>query len=204
MTKDLLFDLGGVIMDIDSRCAVKAFKAMGMADAESFFDPYLQRGLFLQLEEGALTPAEFYGQVRPMFAVPPADAEIDRGLFEFLRGIPACRLERLAALRAAGHRVFMLSNTNAIMWHGYILPEFRKLGGDVSDYFDGIVTSFEVGCCKPDARIFDYAARTLGLVPSQTTFFDDGAANVEAARAFGFRAERVTADNDFMKLTSGI
>lgn len=201
MTKNLLFDLGGVIMNIDRRCAVRAFQDLGMDNADAFFDPYLQRGLFLQLEEGAISPEEFRNRVRPMFATPPTDDEIDRGLFEFLRGIPAERLERLAALRAAGHGVYMLSNTNSIMWHGYILPEFRKLGGSIGDYFDGIVTSFNAGMCKPDHRIFELAARDLGISPAETTFFDDGLANVEAARAMGFHAEHVTEANDFMTLT---
>lgn len=204
MTKNLLFDLGGVIMNIDSRCAVKAYKAMGMADAESFFDPYLQRGPFLLLEEGAITPEEFRNRVRPMFATPPADSEIDRGLCEFLLGIPAERLERLAALRAAGHKVYMLSNTNRIMWESYILPEFKKLGGDITDYFDGVVVSFETGCCKPDPRIYEYAAKHLGIDPAATTFFDDGPVNVEGARKCGYNAVHVTADNDFMKLTAEI
>lgn len=202
MTKNLLFDLGGVIMDIDRLRAVKAYKNLGMTNADSFFDPYLQRGHFGLLEAGQITPDEFRRDIRPLFSRPVSNEEIDRGLFEFLLGIPAERLERLAALRLAGHGVYLLSNTNAIMWHGAILPEFRKLGGDIGDYFDGIVTSFEVGCCKPDARIFNIAARELRLDPAETTFFDDGPANVEAAKALGFHAELVSADRDFMTLTA--
>lgn len=202
MTKNLLFDLGGVIMDIDRLRAVKAYKNLGMTDADSFFDPYLQRGYFGQLEAGQITPEEFRRDIRPLFSRPVSDEEIDRGLFEFLLGIPAERLKRLADLRRAGHGVYLLSNTNAIMWHGSILPEFRKLGGDISDYFDGIVTSFAVGCCKPDARIFNHAAKTLAINPAETTFFDDGPANVEAAKALGFHAELVSAERDFMTLTA--
>lgn len=201
MTQSLLFDLGGVIMDIDRMRAVRAYEALGMADADRFFDPYLQRGYFLQLEEGAISPEEFRAAVRPLFSRPVTDEEIDKGLFQFLLGIPEERLRRLAELRAEGYKVYMLSNTNRIMWDGAILPEFRKLGGDISDYFDGVVTSFTVGCCKPDARIYRYAAEHLGLNPAETTFFDDGPANVEAARELGFRAELVTARRDVMALT---
>lgn len=188
-------------MNIDRSQAVNAFSRLGMADADAFFDPYQQRGLFGLLEEGQISEERFYAEVKPMFAKPVTNEEIDRGLFEFLRGIPAERLERLADLRRAGYKVFMLSNTNPIMWCGYILPEFKKLGGDISVYFDGVVTSFSVGCCKPDRRIFDYTAKHLGINPAETTFYDDGPANVEAARKFGYHAEHVTAENNFMKLT---
>lgn len=197
-----MFDLGGVIMDIDRSRAVKAFEALGMADADSFFDPYLQRGHFLLLEQGLVTPEQFRADIRPLFSRPVTDAEIDRGLDRFLIGIPAARLERLKALRDAGHGVYMLSNTNPIMWNGFILSEFRKRGGEVDSYFDGIATSFEAKICKPDPRVFEYALAKFGIDASDTTFYDDGEANVEAARAVGISAEHVTPQRDFMTLTA--
>ncbi len=201
MKETLLFDLGGVIMDIDRMRAVRAFDKLGMENADAFFDPYCQRGLFLQLEQGHISPAEFRDAVRPLFSRVVNDDEIDAGLMQFLIGIPVERLERLAALRRAGRRVYLLSNTNPIMWNAFIAEEFGKLGGDISAYFDGGVTSFEAKCCKPDARIYRLAEHKLGLKPEETVFFDDGLTNVEAARALGFKAEHVTAENDFMTLT---
>lgn len=202
LTPALLFDLGGVIMNIERESAVKAFNALGMADADSFFDPYEQRGSFGLLEAGQITPSRFRDDVRPSFRPGVTDAEIDRALCEFLRGIPAERLNRLAELRRRGHKVYMLSNTNEIMWKEYILPEFRKLGGALEDYFDGTVTSFEAGVCKPDERIYRYAVEKLGLNPAETTFFDDGPANVEAARSLGFRAVHITDSNDMLSATA--
>ncbi|MDE6146223.1 MAG: HAD family phosphatase [Muribaculaceae bacterium] len=202
LTPILLFDLGGVIMSIDRMKAVEAFKSLGMADADSFFDPYEQRGAFGLLEAGRITTAQFHDEVRPQFRPGVSDDEIDEGLCKFLLGIPSERLERLAELRRKGYKVYMLSNTNPIMWDRYIIPEFRKLGGELSDYFDGVVTSFEAGVCKPDARIYGYAVKKLGIDPAKTTFFDDGPGNVEAARALGFNALHVTAADDMLKLTS--
>ncbi|MBD5424868.1 MAG: HAD family phosphatase [Bacteroides sp.] len=205
MTKNLMFDLGGVIMDIDRTRAVRAFAELGMANADAFFDPYCQRGYYLQLEEGVISAEEFRSAVRPLFARqetnPVTDEEIDRGLDRFLIGIPAERLERLKALREAGHGVYLLSNTNPIMWNGFILNEFRKLGGSIEDYFDGVIASFDVKVCKPDARIFHLAAEKFGIRPEDTTFYDDSEANCRAAQALGFHAETVTAENSFMKLT---
>lgn len=188
-------------MNIDRLQAVNAFSRLGMKDADSFFDPYQQRGLFGLLEEGKISAKEFRRDVKPLFNRDVTDEEIDRGLFEFLRGIPEERLIRLEALRQAGHGVYLLSNTNPIMWDGYILPEFTKLGKNFNAYFDGDVESFRVGMCKPHADIFRYTLKSLNLDPAETTFFDDGAANVEAARKCGLHAEHVTPENDFMSLT---
>lgn len=202
MTKNLLFDLGGVIMDIKRERAVEAFAALGMADADAFFDPYTQRGLFLQLEQGSISADEFRRQVRPLFSRPVSDEEIDSGLNRFLIGIPDERLERLADLRKRGHGVYLLSNTNPIMWNGFISNAFQKLGATVNDYFDGIITSFNAKICKPDPQIFRLTAEKFNISPEETTFFDDGAANCRAARELGFRAELVDAENSFMKLTA--
>lgn len=188
VTVNLMFDLGGVIMDIDRDRCVRAFENMGMKDADSFFDAYRQRGPFLQLEAGQLTPDEFRAEIRSLMDRPVTDEEIDSALCEFLIGIPDRRLKLLAELRAAGHRMWLLSNTNPIMWHRFILPEFTRLGGDIGTYFDGVLPSFEAGVCKPDSAIYRMAMHKFGIEPAHTTFYDDGPANVEAARALGIHA----------------
>ncbi|MDE6032654.1 MAG: HAD family phosphatase, partial [Muribaculaceae bacterium] len=116
LTPALLFDLGGVIMNIKRECAVKAFEELGMADADGFFDPYEQHGSFGLLEAGQISADEFRADVRGQFRPGVTDDEIDSALCEFLRGIPAERLERLKELRQKGYKVYMLSNTNPIMW----------------------------------------------------------------------------------------
>jgi putative hydrolase of the HAD superfamily len=199
MTENLLFDLGGVIMDIDRNRCVEAFKNLGMENADSFFGEYRQKGPFLQLEAGTISPEDFRAAVRQLIPGEVTDDEIDSTLCRFLIGIPPERLSRLRELRGRGHKVWMLSNTNAIMWQRFILPEF---GGDVSEFFDGVVTSFEAGVCKPDEAIYRYAISHLGINPAETTFFDDGAANVAAAEALGFHGVHITADNDFLTATA--
>ncbi|MDE5971181.1 MAG: HAD family phosphatase, partial [Muribaculaceae bacterium] len=160
----------------------------GMEDADDFFDAYTQKGPFLQLEAGQISPDEFRGMMRQKLPAGVTDSQIDRGLSLFLCGIPETRLDLLRRLRADGHRVWLLSNTNPIMWHNDILPEFRKQGLEITDYFDGTVTSFEAKVCKPDSRIYEYALAKFGIPAADTTFFDDGPANVEAALACGMKA----------------
>lgn len=202
MIKNLLFDLGGVIFDLKRSRCVEGFRKLGMADADDFFDQYKQKGPFLKMECGAIGPDEFRRQVREFIPAPVTDGQIDEALLSFLDGIPGHRLDQLLALRR-DYKVYMLSNTNPLHWHAAILPEFRKQGLDVNAYFDGIVTSFEAGVCKPDRRIFDYTVSTLGIVPEETLFYDDSAANTEAAARLGFHTAHVTDDREFASYIAG-
>lgn len=193
----LLFDLGGVIMDIRRENAVAALEALGMKEANDFLGEYGQKGPFLALEKGELTPEEFRAQVRPMLRPGVTDAEIDAAFDRFLIGIPVHRLRALERLHRT-RRIYMLSNTNAIMWRGKIAEEFRKDGHDMGYYFDGWVPSFEVHAYKPDAEIFRIARERFGLVPERTLFLDDSEANCRAAAALGFRTAHVRPGTEFM------
>ena len=200
MIKNLLFDLGGVIMDLDRDRCVRAFERLGMKDADDFLGVYGQKGAFLALESGKIDADVFHRQVRPMIDRPEvSDEEIDNAFNEFLVGIPVARLEALRALRK-DYKIYLLSNTNPIMINSRIAEEFRKEGFEMADYFDGIFTSYEAGCCKPGKEIFDYTEREGHIKPDETLFFDDSQANVDAARSYGFNAVLVKPGDEFKNL----
>ena len=200
MIKNLLFDLGGVIMDLDRDRCVRAFERLGMKDADDFLGVYGQKGAFLALESGKIDADEFHRQVRPMIDRPEvSDEEIDNAFNEFLVGIPVARLEALRALRK-DYKIYLLSNTNPIMINSRIAEEFRKEGFEMADYFDGIFTSYEAGCCKPGKEIFDYTEREGHIKPDETLFFDDSQANVDAARSYGFNSVLVKPGDEFKNL----
>ena len=199
MVKNLLFDLGGVIMNIRRQNAVDALVKIGMSDADSFLGDYAQQGPFLKLEEGKLSEGEFRAEIRALIPNPVTDAQIDDAFCQFLLGIPEYRLEALERLHKK-YKIYMLSNTNPIMWNSVISEEFKKLGRDMNYYFDGIVTSFEAGCAKPDAEIFHAVVRNFGIKPEETIFFDDSQTNIDAAAALGFGTVYVGPDCDFVDL----
>lgn len=203
MIKNLLFDLGGVIMDIRREDCVEAFKALGMENPDLWLGVYGQKGPFLALEKGEIDADEFHRQVRPMFAPGVTDAQIDEAFCQFLTGIPTHRLEALRELRKH-YGIYLLSNTNPIMYHSRIAEEFRKEGLEMADYFDGRVESFEAKCYKPDAEIFRYTAEHCGIDPAETLFFDDSMANVEAARRCGYQAAHVPPGTEFTDILNGL
>lgn len=201
MKPNLLFDLGGVIMDIEKSRCVAAFKALGLEDAESYFGEFSQQGPFMLLERGDMTVDEFHAALRPHLPAGTPDSAIDEAFCRFLIGIPVHRLEALRRLRRT-HKVYLLSNTNPIMWNSTIRDEFTHEGLVREDYFDGMVTSFEARSLKPDAAIFGYACRKLGIEPADTLFVDDSQANLDAAAALGFGTALATPGTDIF--TQGI
>ena len=193
---NLLFDLGGVIMDIDRMRCVEAYRRLGMPHPEDFLGDYAQKGPFMMIESGEITPQEFRDTLRKFLPPHVTDRQIDEAFFEFLVGIPQHRLRQLRELRHR-HKIYLLSNTNPIMWDGKIEREFRKEGLQRESYFDGIVTSFEAKSMKPDPRIFKYAIEKLGIDPTDTLFLDDSKANLDAAAKLGFKTALVAPGSEF-------
>jgi putative hydrolase of the HAD superfamily len=199
MIRNLLFDLGGVIMDIKRQNCVDAFTRLGLHDADSFFGEYSQSGPFSDIEEGLISEEQFHDFMRPLLPQGTSDEAIDKAFCDFLVGIPRQRLTDLRTLRES-YKIYMLSNTNPIMWKSRIREEFTQEGRTREDYFDGIVTSFEAKSLKPARKIFDYCATTLGINPAETLFLDDSQRNVEAARQAGYQAALVAPGNEFIDI----
>lgn len=200
--RNIICDLGGVVIDLAREHAVEAFKELGMADADRVLGLYRQEEPFLGIETGRLHAGEFFELLR--LSCPGAtDLQLTEAFNRFLVGIPAARLERLQALRANGYGIYALSNTNPIMYNSWIAEHFRQEGLSINDYFDGIVTSFQELCCKPDLRIFRTILQRYNLNPSETLMLDDSAANCEAARQTGMLAIRVGSgpDDDMLAIT---
>lgn len=186
-------------MDIRRENCEKSFRALGMADISEFLGDYGQKGPFAALEAGQISESEFRDAVRLHIPRQVTDEEIDRALNAFLIGIPRRRLEKLRELRRK-YRIYMLSNTNSIMWDRDISEAFRQEGGSVNDYFDGIVTSYEAGCCKPDPRIFHAVTERFGIAPEETLFLDDSKSNIEAASRLGFGALHMPPGSEYYNL----
>ncbi len=194
--KNLLFDLGGVIVDINRMNCVEAYKKLGFADVEDFLGDYGQKGAFAMLESGKISAEEFREVIRQHIPGEVSDTQIDDAFEHFLSGIPVHRLDSLRKLRKK-YKVYVLSNTNTIVWDGIIARSFAQQGGTINDYFDGIVTSFEAKTLKPSAEIFEYCKNKLGINVGETLFLDDSELNCEASRKCGFFAAHVKPGVEF-------
>lgn len=198
--KNLLFDLGGVIIDLRRESCIQALTNLGMSGAEQMLGLYAQSGIFGQLESGQIDQEEFYRQIRPYFpdnGSSITDSQIRDAFNEFLVGIPLHRLVELRTLRRY-YRIFLLSNTNPIMIESRIAELFAAEGRSMADYFDGMILSYQAHCLKPSAQIFEYTAATLNIVPAETLFLDDSQANLDAAARSGFATALVAPGTEFI------
>ena len=200
MITNLLFDLGGVIMDLDRMRCVRAFESLGFDSVGMYLTDYAQKGPFEALEEGRITSSEFRDELKRLMPPGVTDAQIDDAFQEFLVGIPVARLHELRELRKMGLNIYMLSNTNPIMWNGRILEAFRQEGLHRADYFDGMLPSFEAGVQKPSPRIFEIACKLFDIKPEHTLFIDDSQTNLDTAADLGFHTLLVPQGKEFAHL----
>ena len=194
--KNLLFDLGGVIIDLRREACVCAFERLGMTDAEEQFGQYSQQGAFLAFEEGQLSVDEFHAEVRALLPLGVTDEQIDAAFCEFLVGIPVHRLRALACLHER-YNMYMLSNTNPIHMEKCVKGEFCKDSHDINYYFDSLVLSYEAKAAKPSEFIFRYVEDTLGIKPEETLFIDDSQKNLDVASRLGFGVVLVRPGEEF-------
>ena len=198
--RTIVFDLGGVLIDYDlSRC-LNAFRRLGLPDPEHLINPYKQSGVFLTLENGSGTPEDLYRYVSEQAGHPVDPRSIDDAWCCFLIDIPDYKLDMLRSLRRQGYQVFMLSNTNVIMFDWMRQNVFTKQGGTLMDYFDRVFLSYEMKLVKPDPAIFERMAREGGIAPEESLMIDDSAANVAAAASLGFHTYQAGVHEDFRSL----
>jgi len=200
--KNLVFDLGGVILTLDRDRAVARFLEVGLGNAEELLDPYHQKGIFLQLENGELSRDEFYEAIRQEAGKDISNEEIDWGWMGFIVDCPDYKLKMLEDLREQGYKLYLLSNTNPIIMSWALSPDFSPQGKSLADYFDKLYLSFQIGCTKPDPGIFRTMIDDAGLIPEETLFIDDGASNVRAGQEFGFKTYQPENGEDFRYLFS--
>lgn len=193
---NIIFDLGGVVIDLERRMAVDALDRLGISDSSALLGEYEQKGPFLLLEKGEISSSELFDMLLPRCRKGTSCNDIRDAFEEFLRQIPVERLRMLDKLRQKGYKLYVLSNTNPIMYNHWIDNAFRQDGKSINDYFDGIVTSFQERMCKPDPKLFERVVSRYGLDPASTLMLDDSEANVESARSIGLQARRVMPEGE--------
>lgn len=197
--KNIVFDLGGVIMTLDRSEAVRRFLEVGLEQAEELLDPYHQKGVFLELEEGKLSKEEFYDAVRDIAGKYISNEDIDSGWLGFIVDVPVYKLEMLEELRKS-YNLYLLSNTNPVIMSWALSPQFSERGKGLDQYFDKLYLSYEIGVTKPDPAIYNYLLQDSGINPSETLFIDDGAANVEVGKALGMHVYQPENGEDFRRI----
>ena len=184
--RNIIFDLGGVILNIDPQLTVDAFRNLGWNDFYEENNLSLSKELFYNLESGNSSPEVFRNNVRKMIDVQLDDKEIDTAWAAMILDIPADRVRYLEELKKS-YKLYLLSNTNEIhrlKFHRNFETDF---GYSFFDLFDRNFYSHEMGTRKPNPQIYLEALKEANLVPEETLFIDDMEENIEAAKTTGMK-----------------
>lgn len=186
MIKNIVFDFGGVIADLDKQKAVEAFKSLGIQEAEKYLDPYLQSGAFLEVENGKTDAAGFIAAMQELSGRELSFAQVQDAWLAFITGISRKKLDYILSLRDRHYNTYLLSNTNPFIMD-WACSERFPWGLPLDAYFDKMYFSYMAGFTKPDERIFKYMLGDSGIKPDETLFVEDGKANIDTAEKLGFR-----------------
>ncbi|MFL5764511.1 MAG: HAD family hydrolase [Bacteroidia bacterium] len=186
--KNIIFDFGGVIINIDYQLLVGAFALIGLPHFEKYFSQADQRSLFDDYEKGKISSADFRERLKKQCIPGTTDEEIDAAWNSMILDLPKERLDLLLKLKKK-YRTFLLSNTNEIHIR-YIYEYLRNTYqlNDLSPFFEKVYLSYEMGERKPDSKIFEIVIGENGLHPDETLFIDDSVQHIEAAKKLGLSA----------------
>lgn len=198
--KNIIFDFGGVIINLTRNRCIEAFENLGVINVrDQLVNNYQHKDLFMQIEMGLITPAEFRNRIRLLTRRSLTDEQIDEAWIAMLDDIPIYKLELLLELRKQYYTI-LLSNTNAIHWKWAEQTFFSYKGHQVSDFFDRIYLSYQLHMEKPNTDIFEYVIENANISPTETLFIDDAIPNCRTAETLGIRTYTPQAREDWSHL----
>lgn len=187
MIRNIVFDLGGVIMTICQDEAIKRFKSIGLKNVEDYLNPYTQTDIFGDIEEGKISAEQFREKLSELIGKEVTYEECKFAWLGYRQDVPLRNLDILRKLKAQGYKLILLSNTNPFMMSWGLSGEFDGNGNSLESYFDSLYLSYKLGVMKPNKKIFQYIIDNEKIQPSESLFIDDGERNINAARLLGFK-----------------
>ena len=197
--RNIVFDLGGVLVDLDFKAAINGLQKAGFANVKEQLQAFDREGIFQKFELGEMTAEEFRTAIRENSTVELTDEEVDALWNAMLLEVPREKLELILHLRGK-YMVYLLSNTNSIHWDYVCKNAFNYRGFRVNDYFEETFLSYEMHLAKPNKAIFEKVLQDANLLPEETLFIDDSEANCKAAEEVGIHAHHYHIGDDLSKV----
>ena len=194
--KNIIFDLGGVVINIDWQLTIAAFQQLAKPEFRAQNEDLIQKGtykaqFFIDYEIGSINDATFCQHLRDTFHLDASDVQISQAWNALLMDVPADRIELINNLRNT-HRTFVLSNTNAI--HIEEANNILHRAHSIATYDDLVEKAYYshlMNKRKPWPEIYQQIVDENELNPAETLFIDDNAENVQAANSVGLQGLQV-------------
>lgn len=182
--KNIVFDLGGVIMNLDVPKTIKALHKIGIEKIVNNTGHNYHHYFFYDFEVGDISEEQFLESLQKLSNKKLNFSEIKQAWNEMILNIPLDRINFLKDLKEE-YNLFLLSNTNSIHQFKYLSEFNHKYGYSFNSLFQKAYYSHEIGLRKPDEKVFDFILKDSTLKASETLFIDDSLTNIKAAKKAG-------------------
>jgi glucose-1-phosphatase len=185
--KHIIFDLGGVLLNLDYSLTERAFIDAGVTNFPQLYSQLQQSDIFDRWETGKMSREEFIDTMQRASTTPLTEQQVLHAWNAMLLDFPIRRLQLLQQLRNY-YDLFLLSNTNEI--HEEVFNNTLMLAHgfpNIGVFFDRVYMSHRVGMRKPMPEIFNYVLEENGLQAAQTLFIDDSPQHIATAKALGIQ-----------------
>ncbi len=186
--QNIIFDLGGVLLDIDYNKSAEAFKALGVENIDEMYSQHHASELFKRLETGRISEVDFHATIKKYIPVAVTNEQIDHAWNAMILDF---RTESLAVLEnlSKKNKLFLLSNTNSIHLEKFREVFTRDTGKPLLDvYFSKCWYSNLIGLRKPDREAYKFVLNDANLNPYETFFIDDTQENIDTAVNMGIKS----------------
>ena len=196
--KNIIFDLGGVILNLNYQATTYAFEKLGVQNFENLYNQKKQTELFNNFEKGLISSKNFIYQLQQTTAL--SKKQIINAWNAMLLDLPKERLEFILSLKK-NYRTFLLSNTNEIHIE-YFENQLSKKNhlSLFNDCFDKIYYSSKLGDRKPNASCFGKVIKENNLIPKETLFIDDSIQHIHSANKMGIKTYLIDQNKSIIDL----
>jgi putative hydrolase of the HAD superfamily len=198
--KNIIFDLGGVIINLDIPKTIAEFNKLSQKPFESIYTQLQQTPIFDLFDKWQINETEFFAEIKKHLTTPITNKQMLDAWNAMLLDFPIHRLEMLNELKKK-YRLFLLSNTNEThitCFEEALYAQHRYK--NLEPFFEKVYYSCRINMRKPDSDIFEYVLHENGLIASETIFIDDSPQHVEGALKTGIKAHLLAKEKDVKSL----
>lgn len=197
--KNIIFDYGGVIINIDFKLTINAFKELGFVNVEECVFQSKGSDLLVKMEKGIISIKEFMNEIRQISKQSYTDEQIENAWNALLLDMPVERIKLIEKLKLK-YRVFLLSNTNIIHYNKYLVSLQKDFSySNFNNLFEKAWFSHDLGMIKPTKEIYDFVLKDASLLPGETIFIDDSEINIKGAKSAGLKVYHLK-DEDILDI----
>lgn len=201
--KNIVFDLGGVIMNLDVPKTILEFNKIGITNIVNDTGHHYTDSIFYELEIGKVSETEFIEKLRGLSSLYPSNGEIKKAWNAMILDMPGDRIELLVKLKN-NFNIFLLSNTNSIHQEKFIGEVNKRNNISFNELFQKTYYSHEIGLRKPEKDVFNFMLEDSSLIPEETLFIDDSIENIDEAKNIGIQIYHISKKQSLESLFTGL